>query len=194
MSQARKTERATQSGFLTTGYTYYPPETGRHKLPAGWLCRGEAPHIILSHELYGIMQINDQFSLKELTDVISHHEQRYYTDDMSLGYRREREQRMSTVNLCERCDAACSGSAIGTINYRINPDTPYSMKDLCPACVGDLVKFLATTPTEDRQKTYREPFRPEQPQALSAELVGQIVAEAMAQLTEQNRQLGTGQS
>lgn len=67
---------------------------------------------------------------------------------------------MSAVNLCERCDSLMLGKAVGSLDLQKSEEARNERIELCPACIGDLVAFLAEHPVRDRT-TFREGWKPE---------------------------------
>lgn len=77
----------------------------------------------------------------------------------NVDHLNERANRMSAINLCDRCEAMCKGSALGTFMIGINVETPKIYKELCPGCIEELYEWLNKT-CEPREKAYKEPFHP----------------------------------
>lgn len=67
----------------------------------------------------------------------------------------------SAVHICERCDSWSVGKAIGHIEYRTSPDSPYANAEICPGCVGDFMEWLNDPIVSHREKGYKHPWTPE---------------------------------
>jgi hypothetical protein len=65
---------------------------------------------------------------------------------------------MSAINICDRCASLMTGRAIGTLSIEKAPTEYAERKEICPACVGELVAFLAEKPVRDRGTAYTEPY------------------------------------
>lgn len=70
------------------------------------------------------------------------------------------ENSMSSVNLCERCGSLMLARALGSVEVVKRPGDPYERVEFCPACVADLVGFLAEHPTRNRGEAFTEPWEP----------------------------------
>lgn len=69
------------------------------------------------------------------------------------------EKKMSSVNICDRCESIVKGSALAHVDFT-SGEMHVSM-DLCPACAGELDSVLQSNPDQDsvlRPRAYREPY------------------------------------
>lgn len=80
---------------------------------------------------------------------------------------------VATINLCDRCESMAKSPAMGLVVIvpeTAGPENVYAdavhttdrntvRKDLCPACVGELMEWVDATPGP-REKAYSRPWKP----------------------------------
>lgn len=65
---------------------------------------------------------------------------------------------MSSINVCERCEAFGLGLAMGRIDFRTDPTKAMQSKDICPDCVSELLAFMDESPERDKKRVHKLPY------------------------------------
>ena len=94
---------------------------------------------------------------------------------------------MAGINICDRCQSMVTGNALGVVQVRTSSDDRISeiiAKEICPACVGDLMVFIEETAVERRDvRAYKDPWkRPEEKKGATkstAELLSGLIGESI---------------
>lgn len=88
---------------------------------------------------------------------------------------------MAGINVCDRCPSLVKGVALGAIQLRTSADTNTSeiiTKELCPACIGDMLRVLEAQPSARSGQAYSKPYR--RPQAQTDDDVSRATPEQLA--------------
>lgn len=95
----------------------------------------------------------------------------------------EREVSVSTINICDRdgCGAMVKSDAAGIISWQLNPNVGAESKQLCPACVADLVTWLDAK-VGDRERAYSKPY--EAPKSDAEDPMATLARELLETLRE----------
>lgn len=76
---------------------------------------------------------------------------------------RKGSNNMAGINICDRCGSMVTGNALGQVQIRTSSDDRESeiiAKEVCPACVQDLVSLVEVEPVERRDvRAFREPWK-----------------------------------
>lgn len=107
-----------------------------------------------------------------------------------LAGRAKERREVATISMCERvgCGSMSNSTNMGKLNFQTAQDREVQRLELCPGCVGELVEFLATEPTEERPKAYREAWKPKaeeaDPTEMTTEELGALWLKRMREETE----------
>lgn len=108
----------------------------------------------------------------------------------------ERNAGMGSVNICDRCPSMVKGVALGAIQIRTSSDPDSSeviTKELCPACVAELVAMLEFTPEDRPQKAYDKPYKRESDAGeFNSATAEQLAAALFEKLMKENRVIESG--
>lgn len=69
--------------------------------------------------------------------------------------------KMSTINFCDRCESMGKSEAMGVISIIPNREMGPEEIEICPGCVTDFMTWRNEDAMTDRQRAYKEPWRPE---------------------------------
>jgi hypothetical protein len=95
----------------------------------------------------------------------------------------KRQEMSSTLHMCERpeCNALIKGKAVGAVQVRFDSDygkeQTIEAKEICPACVADIVALLDMEPVTPRERAYDKPYeRPADTDSAESMSVEQLAA------------------
>lgn len=86
---------------------------------------------------------------------------------------------MSTVNICDRCDTAVTGAALGSLAAQFSRKLPQESFEWCPGCIDEFMEWLKTSTPGERPKAYKTPWEP--PKSFSPE---EIERQALVELAK----------
>lgn len=104
---------------------------------------------------------------------------------------------MGSINICDRCPSMVKGIALGAIQIRTSSDPDSSeviTKELCPACIQDMVNMLEIEPTDRPQRAYDKPYRRvDESDEIGAATAEQLAAALFEKLMAGNRVIESGE-
>jgi hypothetical protein len=107
-----------------------------------------------------------------------------------------RDNRMSSILICDRCGAMVTGNAVGAVTIVASGEQRAERfaKDLCPGCIGDVMDLLAQEhPVTPRERAYRkgwvrEEVKDEVGTASAEQLAGALFEKLMIEAGKKERE------